>query len=119
MPTDLEDRRDDVDAVGELRAQVAAGLDPARPRDDHRVARAAQVAGHLLAPLERGVVGVGPRRREVRRGVEAAEVLDAAELLDDRELLARRSRTTPLKNVVSLNDPVSVPSMLAPLSPQM
>ena len=29
------------------------------------------------------------------------------------------SRTTPLKKVVSLNEPVRVPSMLAPLSPQM
>ncbi len=29
------------------------------------------------------------------------------------------SSTTPLKNVVSLNEPVRVPSMLAPLSPQM
>jgi hypothetical protein len=29
------------------------------------------------------------------------------------------SRTSPLKKVVSLNDPVSVPSMLAPLSPQI
>ncbi len=29
------------------------------------------------------------------------------------------SRTTPLKNVVSLNEPVRVPSIEAPLSPQM
>ncbi len=29
------------------------------------------------------------------------------------------SSTTPLKKVVSLNEPVMVPSMLAPLSPQM
>ena len=29
------------------------------------------------------------------------------------------SSTRPLKNVVSLNDPVSVPSIEAPLSPQM
>lgn len=29
------------------------------------------------------------------------------------------SSTSPLKKVVSLNEPVSVPSMLAPLSPQI
>jgi len=39
-----------VDAVRELRAQVAAGLDLRRPGDDHRVARSTQMARHLLAP---------------------------------------------------------------------
>ncbi len=29
------------------------------------------------------------------------------------------SRTSPLRNVISLNEPVVVPSRLAPLSPQM
>ena len=66
---------------------VAVGLDAARPGDDHRVRVAAQVAGHLLAPLERGVVGVRPRGGEVRGGVEAAQLLDAAVLLDDLQLL--------------------------------
>ena len=35
------------------------------------------------------------------------------------ELLLGRRATTPLRNVISLNEPVIVPSMLAPLSPQM
>ena len=83
----LEDGGADVDAVGELRAQIAVGLDPVRPGDDHRVARPTQVARHLLAPLERRIVGVGPGRGEVRRGVIAAQALDAAVLLDQLQLL--------------------------------
>ena len=73
--------------VRELTAQVAAGLDLPGPGDDHRVTRPAQVARHLLAPLERRIAGVGPRRGVVRGGVEAAQRLDAAELLDDLQLL--------------------------------
>ncbi len=61
--------------------------DPRRPGHHHRVAGAAEMAGHLLAPLERGVVGVRPRRGEMRSGVFAAERLDAAVLLDERQLL--------------------------------
>ena len=83
----LEDGRADVDAVGELRAQVTAGLDPLRPGDDHRVARPPQVARHLLAPLERRVAGVGPRRGEVRRRVIATQGVDATLLLDQLQLL--------------------------------
>ena len=47
---------------------------------------ATQMAGHLLAPLERSVVGVRPRGGEVRR-VLTAERLDAAVLPDEGELL--------------------------------
>ena len=83
----VEDGRDDVDAVGELRAQVAAAGDAPGPRDHHRVACAAQVAGHLLAPLERRVVGVRPGRGEVRSGVEPAQLVDPAVLVDEGELL--------------------------------
>ena len=83
----LEDGRADVDAVGELRAQVSFGLDALRPGDDHRVARPAQVARHLLAPLEGRVVGMGPGRGEVRRSVIAPPALDAAVLLDQLQLL--------------------------------
>ena len=83
---DLEDRGHDVDAVGELGAEAAAG-DPVRPGDDHRVAGAAEVAGHLLAPLKGGVVRVRPGGGEVRGCVEAAELFDAAVLVDHRELL--------------------------------
>src|ERR1035441_9936279 len=77
----------DVDAVRELGAQFAAGLDLVRPGDHHRVPRPAQVAGHLLAPLERGVPGVSPGRGEMRRGVIAAQGVDAAVLLDELHLL--------------------------------
>ena len=84
----FEDRGYDVDAVRELVAHHLVGLDVARPRHDHRVAGPAQMAGHLLAPLERCVVGVSPCGGEVRGGVEAADLLDAAELLlDDLQLL--------------------------------
>ena len=57
------------------------------PGHDHRVARTAQVARHLLAPLEGRVVGVRPGGGVVRGGVEAAQLLHAAELLDDLHLL--------------------------------
>ena len=83
----LENGRPDVDAVRELRAQVAAGLDLAGPGDDHRVARPAQMAGHLLAPLERRVAGPGPGGRDVRRRVVVAPGIDAAVLVDQLELL--------------------------------
>ncbi len=63
------------------------GSDPARPGDHHRIAGTAEVAGHLLAPLKRGVVGVRPRRGEMRRGVLVAERLDSAVLLDELQLL--------------------------------
>ena len=76
-----------VDAARELAAHLLVGRDPARPRHHHRVSCAAEVAGHLLAPLEWGVVGVGPGCGEVWRGVIAAESLDAPVLLDQRELV--------------------------------
>ena len=83
----LEDGGANVDAVGELRAQIAVGLDAVRPGDDHRVARPTQVTRHLLAPLERRIVGMGPGRGEVRRRVIAPPALDAAVLLDELQLL--------------------------------
>ena len=118
-PGRLEDGRADVDAVRELRAQVAARLDLAGPRDDHRVARPAQVARHLLAPLERGVAGPRPGGGDVGSGVVAAPPLDAAVLARSARAAASGSSTTPFRNVISLNEPVVVPSRLAPLSPQM
>lgn len=73
-PHELQDGGDDVDAVGELRPQVAPRVDPVRPRDDHRVTRATQMARHLLTPLERRVLGVRPRSRVMGGGVEAAQL---------------------------------------------
>ena len=72
----LVDRRDDVDHVHELIPKSALVLDLRGPRHDHRVAGAAEVAGHLLGPLEGRVHRVRPGGREV------VEVLRPAELVD-------------------------------------
>ena len=60
--------RGDVDDVVELAADFALGFDALGPVHDHAVARAAEVAGDLLGPLERRVAGPGPADREVREG---------------------------------------------------
>ena len=83
----FEDRRPDVDRVRELGAQPAGVLDPLRPGDDHAVARAAEVGGALLAPLERRVAGPRPGGRVVRRGRVGAPGVEPAVLVDQRELL--------------------------------
>ena len=57
------------------------------PGDDHRVARSAEMAGHLLAPLERRVAGPGPGGGDVRCRVVVAPGVDAAVLVDQLELL--------------------------------
>ena len=51
QPGDLQDRGGQVDDVVELLAQLAAGLEAARPVDDRAVAGAAPVGGDLLGPL--------------------------------------------------------------------
>src|SRR5262249_62376311 len=56
----LQNRRRDVDDVVELGADAALVLDPVGPGDDERIARAAEVRGDLLAPLERRVHGPLP-----------------------------------------------------------
>ena len=73
--------------VRELGAQPAGVLDPLRPGDDHAVARAAEVGGALLAPLERRVPGPRPGGRVVRRGRVGAPGVEPAVLVDQRELL--------------------------------
>ncbi len=75
----LEDRRIDVDHVMELRADAALVLDPRRPRDDHAVARAAEVRRDLLGPLERRVHRVRPADRIVVEGHRPAELVHAAQ----------------------------------------
>ena len=65
-PGRFEDRRPDVDAVGELGTQRAGVPDPLRPGDDHAVAGAAQVRGDLFAPLEGSVARPRPGARVVR-----------------------------------------------------
>ena len=62
-------------------AQSALVLDPRRPRDDHRVAGAAEVAGHLLGPLERRVHRVRPGGREVVEVLRPAEFVDRLDVV--------------------------------------
>ena len=85
---------------------------------DHAVARAAEVGGNLLAPLERSVPGPRPGGRVVRRVGVGAPGVEATVLLDQRELLLG-GEAIPFCIVSSLNEPVIVPSRLAPLSPKM
>ncbi|MNO70257.1 hypothetical protein D3C76_611320 [compost metagenome] len=56
----FEDGRRDVGDIGELAAQAPLVLDLRRPGDDQRVARATEVRGDLLGPLERRVHRMGP-----------------------------------------------------------
>ena len=51
--------------------------------DDHAVARAAEVGGHLLGPLERRVEGHRPGRRHVRKGLLAAPLVDQGDQVLD------------------------------------
>ena len=57
--------------------------DAGRPGDDHRVARAAEVAGHLLGPLERRIHRVRPGGREVVVVLRAAELVDNLQIVKD------------------------------------
>ena len=54
----------------------------------------------------------------MRRAVDAPETLDPAVLLDQGKLLVGVEHES-VEEGHSLNEPVVVPSMLAPLSPQM
>ena len=72
----FEDGRGHVNAVGELRANLALGLDALGPVDDGGVARAAPVRGDLLGPLEGRVHGVRPGDGVVVVGFRSAEFVD-------------------------------------------
>ena len=91
----------------------------ARPAHDHRVARAAEVRGDLLAPLERGVARPRPGRRVVRRHDLRAPGLEAAVLLDQRELLLAAQHDPVLHRQLVERARSALPSRLAPLSPGM
>src|SRR5262249_29901380 len=54
------------------------------------VARAAEVRGDLLAPLEGAVAGPGPGRRVMRGEQRGAPEVLAAVLVDELDLLLRR-----------------------------
>ena len=73
----FEHGRGDVDHVVELRADLAARCDAARPVDDRAVARSAPVRGDLLRPLVGRVHRVRPADREVVVRLRCAEVVDA------------------------------------------
>ena len=73
--------RHDVDHMEELAADTALVLDARRPRYDHRVARAAKVAGHLLGPLKGRVHRVRPGRREMVEIFRSAKVVDGLEIV--------------------------------------
>ena len=77
QPGGFEHGGGDVDHVVELRANLAARGDPARPVDDRAVARSAPVRGDLLRPLVGRVHRVRPADREVVVGLRRAEVVDA------------------------------------------
>ena len=51
-------------------------LDPRRPGDDERIARAAEMRGDLLAPLERRVHRPRPADREMIVGLRSADLVD-------------------------------------------
>ena len=87
----------DVDHVVELRADLAACLDPGRPVHDRAVARAAPVRRDLLRPLVRRVHRVRPADGVVVVGRGGAEVVDLGDhelrrLEPDRAVQDRRAR---------------------------
>src|SRR6516162_2151672 len=60
----------------ELRADAALVLDARRPRNDDRVACAAEMRSDLLSPLERGVHCPGLAHGEMVIGIRAADFVD-------------------------------------------
>ena len=85
-PGDVEDRRADVDRVGEMRPERTGFGDPLGPVHDERVARAAEMRADLLSPLKRRVARPRPRRRVVRIHHRAAPRVDTAVALRELEL---------------------------------
>ena len=77
--------------VVELVADFALRLDPLGPVDDQRVARAAEVAGDLLGPLERGVHRPGPADRDVRLARRPADLVDPLDRALQAELHAEQA----------------------------
>ena len=88
---DLVDGGHDVVHVVELIAHDAVRPDASRPCHGHRVAGAAEVAGHQLGVVKRGVACPGPTRVVhvvgLRRaqGSESTEPLERGQLLVDRD----------------------------------
>ena len=91
-PGEVEDRRADVVDVRVVAADRARVADAARPVHDHRVPRAAEMRGDLLAPVERGVAGPRPPGRVMRGELLVAPGLEAAVLEEEPHLLLGRQR---------------------------
>ena len=72
----FENGRHDVDAVVPLGPQLPLRRDPLRPGDDHPVASAAEVAGNLFRPLERGIHRPRPTDGDVRLAGRPADLVD-------------------------------------------
>ena len=81
------ERRGDVVDVVKLRARRLVRLDFLRPRNDQRIARAAEVGGDEFGVAERRVTGPGPAGVIHVVGLRTAEGLEAAEFIESLDLL--------------------------------
>ena len=81
------ERRGDVVDVVELRARRLVRLDLLRPRNDERIARAAEVGGDELGVAKGRVTGPGPAGVIHVVGQRTAEGLEAAEFIERLDLL--------------------------------
>ena len=84
---DIVERRGDVVDVVELRARRFVRLDLLRPRNDERIARAAEMGGDELGVAERRAAGPGPAGVINVVGQRTAEGLEAAEFVERLDLL--------------------------------
>ena len=83
----IVERRGDVVDVVELRARRLVRLDLLRPRNDERVARAAEMGGDELGVAEGRAAGPGPAGVIHVVGQRTAEGLEAAEFVERLDLL--------------------------------
>src|SRR5262245_36322236 len=82
---DLKDRRQNIDGVMELGTDLAGVFNALGPGDDHAIARAAEMRGDLLGPLERRIASPSPAYRIMRRSAWQPELVDAVQhLLEGR-----------------------------------
>jgi hypothetical protein len=72
----LQERRHDVDDVVELGPDRSLVLDPGGPGNDQRIARAAEMRGDLLPPLEGGIHRPHPADRNIIVGLWTANLVD-------------------------------------------
>ncbi len=113
-PGGLEHGGGDVNHMVEVRTNLAARDDAARPVDDRAVAGAAPVGSDLLGPLVGRVHGVCPADCVVVVGGRGAELVDARS-----HKFGCLEPGGAVEMNVSLKEPLTVPSAEAPLSPMM